>query len=108
MATFTRQVVFSGFQFLSSDQLTAYGVRDRLSVEVPNLIVYDVHLTEGSEDNMFVDDSDFLQIVQYHIVDGERSNVVHELHSGDWLIEDVFAEEGWRVVSNDELGDIIS
>lgn len=109
MTTFARRVNFTAFQFNATPLLTAFGVRDLLKADVPELSVYDVTLTERSNRNdPFLERETVLQIVQYHLVDGERSNVVHELRSGEWLIEDVFAEEGWRVVSDSELLSIIS
>lgn len=107
MTTFTRQITFSGFQFNPALNLTAYGIRQALAAEVPDLVIYDLYLTDGSVENPFVENEDLLQIVQHRIDEGERRNVTHELHPGDWLIEDVFAEEGWRVISNSDLADLV-
>lgn len=104
MTTFTRRVNFTAFQFNATPNLTEYGVREMLAMDVPDLSIYDVALTEGSNRNdPFLEREPVLQIVQYRLVEGERCNVQHELRSGEWLIEDVFDEEGWRVVSAAEL-----
>lgn len=108
--TFTRRVNFTAFQFNRTPHLTEGKVHEQLSIDVPELRVYDLMLTEKpNREDPFLDPEPVLVLVQLRFdQDGERSNVVHELRSGEWLMEDVFDECGWRVVTSDELMEIIS
>lgn len=108
--TFTRRVDFTAFQFNATPHLTEGKVHEQLSIDVPNLQVYDLNLTEKSNrEDPFLDPEPVLEIVQLRFdQDGERNNEMHELRSGEWLMEDVFDECGWRVVTSDELMETIS
>lgn len=115
MASFTRRVQFTAFQFNPTRGLIESDARDQnlrgqIAHDVPNLSVYDIAVSERSNRvDSFLEPQYCLTIVQHNFnSDGERSNVNHDLYPGEWLIEDIFAESGWRVVTSDELMRIIS
>lgn len=103
MASFTRTLAFTAFQFNLHDggsDAEVFFQRELIARELPDLSVYDLDVSHHYE---YAEDGDRLEcrltIVQHRMDDlGERSNLVHVLRPAEWLVEDHTADGGYRVM----------
>lgn len=110
MASFSRTQEFSAFQFNLRDggsDVEVFFQRELIASEMPDLSVYDLdasHHYAGADYELL---ECRLTIVQHRMdAFGERSNLVHVLRAGNWLVEDHTAEGGYRVMTQEEFSAI--
>lgn len=112
MVAMARTITVQTFHYIPVDQQDLEGAvlhssvqNRRINVSLPDFTVYDISTSPDSRHDLFSDEDpeELLKVVQYHKVDGERSNITHTLRPEEWLVEDHEAEGGYRVLTGRQL-----